>query len=180
VTYSGANGGKIILGAVNTYTGPTVIGSSGDTAITVQLGVANALSSSTKVTLGGGTLNLGGFSHTMTGTTLAQTASSVIDFTSGGASSVSFANSSAQTWTGTLDLANWTAGVSTFQVGTDTTGLSSGQLGDIEFDNNPATLGSAYLLPDGVVVPEPSTLALGLLGGLGGLGMIWRSRSRKA
>jgi hypothetical protein len=165
---------------VNTYTGPTVIGSSGDTAITVQLGVANALSSSTKVTLGGGTLNLGGFIHTMTGTTLAQTASSIIDFTSGGASSVSFANSSAQTWTGTLDLANWTAGVSTFQVGTDTSGLTSGQLDDIEFDNNPATLGSAYLLPDGVVVPEPSALALGLLGGLGGLGMIWRSRSRKA
>lgn len=177
VTFSGANGGTINLNAVNSYTGNTVIGSSGDTAVTVALGVANAIASSANVTMAGGTLNLGGFNHTMTGTTLGLTANSTIDFT--GSSSVSFANSSALSWTGTLDLANWVAGTTTLQIGTDATGLTAAQLADIEF--NGIDLGDAGINASGdiYIVPEPSSLALGLLGGLGGLGLIWNLRRRQ-
>ena len=167
--------GTLILSGANTYSGSTTVSGG-----ILQLGAANTIASSSSLIMAGGTVNLGGNAHFMTTSTLGMTASSTIDFTSGGDSQLELAKSSALTWTGTLDLANWVAGSSLLQVGTDTTGLTSTQLADIEFDNDPATLGSAYQLSNGVVVPEPSTLALGLMGGLGSLGMIWRSRSRKA
>jgi len=179
VTFSGANGGIIKLTALNNLTGPIVIGSSGDTAVTVMLGAANTIAGASKVTLSGPTLNLGGFNHNMATTVLGLTANSTIDFTSGGASSLVLANSSGQTWTGILNLANFIAGVSTLQIGTDGTGASTAELADIEFNGDPNTLGHDYIEANGDIVPEPSTLALSLLGGLGGLGMIWKAR-RKA
>ena len=53
--------------------------------------------------MAGGTLDLGGFNHTMNSTTLGLTASSTL-LLNGGSST--FANSSALTWSGTLDLAD--------------------------------------------------------------------------
>jgi hypothetical protein len=105
---------------------------------------------------------------------------SVIDL-GGGASVIAFANSSAQTWTGTLSIYNWSgtpgAGNGTDQLyfGTDATGLTAEQLGQIAFysDSGTTFLGWAGYANDldGEVapVPEPSTwfataLALGALG----------------
>jgi autotransporter-associated beta strand protein len=53
-----------------------------------------------------------------------------------GASTIRLANSSAQAWAGTsLGVSNWTYGTDHFQVGTDNTGLTGGQLSQINFDH---------------------------------------------
>jgi hypothetical protein len=87
------------------------------------------------MTLNGGTFNTSGLSeHELSGATvtpgigaLTLSSSSIIDLGSG-ASILAFANSSAQTWTGTLSIYNWSgisvAGKGTDQLyfGTDSTG----------------------------------------------------------
>jgi hypothetical protein len=105
---------------------------------------------------------------------------SIIDLGSG-ASVIAFASSSAQTWTGTISIYNWSgipgAGNGTDQLyfGTDATGLTADQLGQIAFYSDSGTTfvgwaGYASDLDGEVVpVPEPSTwfataLALGALG----------------
>ena len=104
----------------------------------------------------------------MSSTTLGlntSTAASVIDFIAG-ASEVDFANSSGLTWTGNLlNLLNWNPTIDKLRFGTDPTGLTSAQLAKIEF--NGSGLGTAQLDANGyVVVPEPSTALLLLVGGL--------------
>ncbi|HEY5479971.1 MAG TPA: hypothetical protein VIL39_00685 [Verrucomicrobiae bacterium] len=175
LTVSGANGGKIILSGANTYSGSTTVGSSAATSITLQAGTANEIASSSSLIMAGGTFNPGGFDQAMASTTLNLTASSTIDFAAG-ASELKFANSSALTWTGILNLANWDSSLDLLRVGTDANGLTLAQLGMIEF--NGASLGSAQLNSLGfvVVVPEPSTALLGLLGGLS---LMWTIRHRK-
>jgi hypothetical protein len=177
VTFSGANGGTILLSGVNTYTGSTTIGSTGDTAVTLQLGVANAISHSSSLILAGGKFNPGGFNQAMPTTTLGMTASSTIDF-GAGASAVSFADSSLLAWTGTLNLANWNGAIDSLQFGTGTPGLTAAQLGDIEFGGNAATLGTAAFGANGTLIetPEPSTICLLV----GGLGVLCSYRRRKA
>jgi hypothetical protein len=182
VTYSGANGGTILLSGVNTYTGPTVIGVTGDTAVTVQLGAVNAIGQSLGLTLAGGTLSAGGFNQAMAGT-LGMTASSTLKFGATANTAISFTGATAS-WTGTLNLADW-QGNSVADGGTSTdtlqftSALSSAELADIEADGNPATLGEAIQDPNGYVefVPEPSTIALGVMGGFS---MIWSIRRRLA
>ena len=108
-------------------------------------------------------VDLGGFTHSMTTTTLGLTANSTIDFDVGPAE-MDLADSSALSWTGTLNLANWDTGVDALRFGTDNAALTAAQLGMIEF--NGAGLGTAGLDANGyvVVVPEPTTVSLGLLG----------------
>jgi len=175
VTFSGANAGNITLSGANNYTGATTLGVTGDTSITLQLGVANAIASSSKLTLAGGTLNLGGFNQAMGSTPLAMTATSTIDF-GAGASASSFANSASQTWTGTLNIINWTTGVDSLEFGTSPSALTTAQLADIDING---VAGEAALDPNGflIVTPEPSTLALGVAGGLG---VLWTLRRRTA
>jgi autotransporter-associated beta strand protein len=161
------NPGILALTAVNTYSGPTTI-----TAGRLQLGVANAIASSSSLIMNGGTMDPGGFNQAMASTTLGLTASSTIDF-GAGASELDFANSAALTWTGVLNLANWNGSIDALRIGVDGTGLTSAQLADIEF--NGAGLGSARINALGfIVIPEPSTAVLGLLGMLG----VWASRRR--
>jgi autotransporter-associated beta strand protein len=181
VTISGiisASGGLIKSGAgilglsgVNAYSGATTI-----TAGTLQLGVANAIASSSGVVMSGGTLNPGSFNQAMRSTTLGLAANSVIDFGAGAATLI-FANSSSLSWSSgaVLDLVNW-SGVDTLQVGSDDTGLTAAQLGNIEF--NGGGLGTAEILANGDVVqaPEPSMLALGLFGGFGVLCSVRRRK----
>jgi fibronectin-binding autotransporter adhesin len=191
VTANTANS-HVILSAVNSYTGPTTVagtgysfgGTASGAAGYLTLGIANAIASSSSVIMAGGTLDPDGFLHTMRSTTLGLTANSTIDFTSGGTVStpteIDLANSAAQTWTAatTLNLLyqtgnsdNWNSSGDALQIGADVTGLTAGQLGQIEF--NGADLGDAEISSQGYIydshyaIPEPSTVVLGLLGGLG-------------
>lgn len=181
VTFSGANGGVVVLAGQNTYTGSTVVGSSGDTAITLQMAIANGINTSSSLVMAGGTFNAGGFNQANNGT-LGLTASSTLDFGATSGTALSFANSSGVAWTTgkVLNLADWQGNsiadggtsTDTLEIGTGSGGLTSAQLAEIEFNGNAATLGTAVLDSNGYIeevpaVPEPSTLVLGVLGGLG-------------
>jgi hypothetical protein len=85
-----------------------------------------------------------------------------------------FANSSALIWTGTLNFANFDPALDKVRFGIDGTGLTVAQLRELEF--NGVGLGNAQIDSFGfVVVPEPSTVLLGLLGGLS---LLWTTRRR--
>jgi hypothetical protein len=157
VSLSANASGIIVFSGINTYTGATTVGV-GSTAVTLTLGAANTIASSSSLIMAGGILNPDAINQLMSSTTLGLTVASKIDFTAG-ASELDFANSSALTWATTLNLTNWTFGVDKLRFGTDSTGLTSAQLADIEF--NGAGLGTASLDANGyVVVPEPASLSL--------------------
>jgi autotransporter-associated beta strand protein len=165
------------LSATNSYTGSTTVNAGTltfsaqanlsssltvNTGGTLRLAATDAFGSSAAVTLNGGTLQFSGgaFSQNFSGTPLSLTASSTIDFGSGlGASTLSFGSSSAQTWTGTLSIANYSAGSDVLRFGTDANALSPSQLAAINFSGFAAGAqidSNGYVTP----VPEPSTYAL--------------------
>jgi hypothetical protein len=175
VAFSANNNSAIILTGGNSYFGTTTVGVGG-TPVTLKLGAQDTISTSSSVIMAGGTLDPGGFHHSLSGT-LGLTASSTLDYTSG-AAEMDYANSSSVAWTAaqTLNLksttgGNWNLSGDELEVGTDATGLTAPQLAEIEF--NGTDLGDAGIDPNGFVydtvqpTPEPSTLALGLLGALG-------------
>lgn len=163
------NSSTLLLSAVNTYSGSTTV-----SAGRLQLGVSNAIASSSSVVMNGGILDPGGFHHVMTSTTLGLTASSMIDF-GAGAGELDFADSSSLAWNGILNLTNWNSALDDLRFGTTAAGLTSTQLADIEFDGT--GLGTAQIDSTGyIVVPEPSTTAL--LGLFGGLAMLWSTKRK--
>src|SRR5213079_812282 len=118
---------------------------------------------------------------------LTLSATSVINM--GASNSIlAFANSSAQTWTGTLSIYNWTGtpvtgnGTDQLYFGNDSTGLTTAQLGEINIysDNGTSFLGAATILADGeiVPVPEPATWFAGSLAVVG-VGGVWLQRIRR-
>ena len=148
------------------------------------------------MTLNGGTFDTGGLSeHGLAGTTVTPgmgavtlSSNSIIDF-GGGASVIAFADSSTQTWTGTLSIYNWSGavggnGTDQLYFGTDATGLTATQLGQIAFysDSGTTFLGTAGYANDldGELapVPEPSTWFAAALA-FGGLGFTQLRRMRK-
>jgi hypothetical protein len=189
-----AAGSKVILSAASPgYTGATTVagtgfsfgGTASGAAGYLQFGIANAIPNTTGMTLAGGTMDPGGFNQAMSSATLNLTASSTIDFTSG-AAILNFANSSGVAWTSgmTLNLkstggGNWNLSGDALEVGTDATGLTAAQLAEITF--NGTDVGDAGINAQGYVydtfqpIPEPSTLVLGLLGGLS---VMWTYRRR--
>jgi hypothetical protein len=157
----------------------------GGTLLFSQSGNAttNRINNSSTITLNGGTFNTAGLSeHELSGVAvtpgigaLTLSNSSIIDLGSG-ASILAFANSSAQTWSGTLKIYNWSGtpgiGDGTDQVyfGTDSTSLTAAQLSQIAFysDSGTTFLGPAGFTTglDGEIgpVPEPATCFAAALG----------------
>lgn len=165
-TISGASGlqvsnpGKIIFGAANTYTGPTTL-----TAGTLQLAVANSIAHSTSVVMNGGTLDASLATEALVAT-LGLSANSTINAPDDGVTELDFADSHGVAWTGSLALnfTNWMTGFSLVRFGTTSGGLTSAQLAEIEFNGDASTKGTAQLTSTGYLVPEPTSVALLLLG----------------
>ncbi|OYU80351.1 MAG: hypothetical protein CFE23_09810 [Flavobacterium sp. BFFFF1] len=146
-----SNTGTLTLTSANTYTGTTTV-SGGK----LDLGIANALASSTNVTLNGGTLGTAtGFNQSVGTLNLNTTGTIAL----GAAShTINFAASNAVTWNGTaLTVTGWTgtAGASgtagKIFVGSTATGLTSAQLAKISFTGY---TGHAAILSNGEIVPE--------------------------
>jgi hypothetical protein len=169
VIFSGNNGGTTLVAGNNFgLQGTVTVGAAGATAITLQL-APNAISSASKVVLAGGTLDPNGATHSMGSTVLSLASSSTITF-AGGPAEIDWANSSGQAWTGTLNLSSWNSAQDALEFGTDATGLTQAQLNEIAF--NGGSPGGGYLNAEGyLVVPEPSSVILGMVGGLGLLGL---------
>lgn len=203
LTKNGA--GTLSLTALNSYTGPTTINAG---TLALNNTANKALSSTASITVNsGGTLltnapdqinhaaaitlnansgpsagatvaiNTGGFSQTVGALTLSST--SVIDL-SAGASILHFADSSAQPWTGTLAVWNWSGttitggGTDQLFFGDSPTGVTPVQLTQIQFYSDAgitplglagyATSLNGEIVPDGLTaVPEPATWVSGVL-----------------
>jgi hypothetical protein len=161
---------KVLLSAINSYVGATLI-SSGSI---LTLGISGAVPDSSKMQLSKGTFATGGFSETLG--SLELTDDSTIDFGSG-SSVLAFADSSALAWTGVLSLANFDIGIDVLKFGSTDTALTSTQLNQISLPGYQASLKS-----DGTVsfaaIPEPSTMLLVLTGGVVGIFALFSSRIR--
>jgi autotransporter-associated beta strand protein len=128
--------GTLTLTGLNTYTGDTAVQGG-----TLQLGASGALPSGSRLVIANATearatFAAGGFNQTV-GTLSVQGVNSslqrVIDF-GNGASALSFADSSAEDWTGMpLLIVNYTPGVDSLRFGTSNGALTSTQLGLIRF-----------------------------------------------
>ncbi len=157
LTKAGAGAGVLLLSGVNTFTGGTTI-----TTGTLTCGIASTIPSTGTMTLNGGTLRTGsaaGFTQS-TGT-LSLTDNSFIALGTG-IHNLSFANSSAVIWTAakTLTITGWTGGYNgttgtagKIFVGADATGLTAGQLAQIQFKDVSNNFFSATILATGEVVP---------------------------
>ena len=151
--------GLMILGATNTYSGSTTIEGG-----TVRLGAPNVMPTNTSLILANNITNHGdfnpawqftpsvletdGFSQKLGTLQLLGTDPSVgrvIDF-GNGASALSFADSSGQTWSGfNLSIMNFTVGSDTLRFGNNSSGLQQAQLDALHFDgylNLPAQIDS--------------------------------------
>ncbi len=199
-----ADTGTLTLTGANTFTGSTTIN-----AGTLEAGAAAALGSTVSVTvntggtlllsgsgdrinnaaaiaLAGGTFDTGGLSETVGVLTL--TNDSIIDF-GGGASILTFADSSAAGWGSfRLSIYNWSGntvtGAGTDQLRFTGNGLTTAQLSQIDFYTGFNTglitgfPGNGFVGSFGEVVPVPEPSSVTTVVGLLGL-VAWRER-RKA
>lgn len=153
-------------------------GLSGTTVInggTLQLSGA-VLSSSPPLTLNGGTLALTGFTNNA-GTLTVGSGGGTIDFSSGSASVISFADSSGIGWTGPLSITNYTVGSGdSLRIGTSGTGVTGSQLAAITFVD--LGLGAAIDV-NGFLTPIPEPGAMAGLAGAAALAFAWYRRRRK-
>jgi autotransporter-associated beta strand protein len=154
--------GTLVLAAKNSYTKDTEVQEG-----TLRLGVADAIASSSAVTLGGGTLDTGGFDQTLNALTI--TANSFLDFSGGGTLTIA---SASITNDSTLTLQNFDTTTCSLSF---TGGILAGNVSDILLDGHTASIDT-----NGVVtftaIPEPATTVL--IGGLVILGGILTQRSR--
>lgn len=178
ITYSGVisstgalvkNGaGTLTLSGANTYTGNTTI----NTGV-LQFGVTNALGT-TDVTINDATLSTGsGAGYSSTVGTLTITGDNVIDLGTGN-HTLSFANSSGETWSSTIQVQGWTdtdkydgtAAGATFPklfIGSDASGTSGSQISKISFLNPNTFIFTSVHLGTGEVVPTSTVLPVELV-----------------
>lgn len=189
LTGSASGSGKLIVGEgtlvlSNTATANAFSNNSiqVDSGATLKLAASNQIGNTTGLILNGGTLLVGASTLSDSLGTLTLSASSTIDFGAYGASGlrqITFANSSAITWTGTLTITNWQGVALTSSDFTEivfgTGGLTSTQLGQIRFANQDINGGTLISGGELVPVPEPRVYAaaVALLGVVG-----WRERKR--
>ena len=164
------NGGTLraATNSLLSVTGPITVNNGGTLLLS---GAGQHIGVNVPMTLNGGTFNTAGLSESLTGGALTLSSTSIIDLATG-ASILRYANSSAQTWSGTLNIYNWSGtpllGNGTDQVyfGTNALGLTTAQLAEVSFysDSGSTFLGNAIFGPDldGEIiplapVPEPST-----------------------
>jgi autotransporter-associated beta strand protein len=165
--------GTLTLGgtAANTFTGTNTIN-----AGLVLAAKVDALGSGNALIMSGGKLDTGGLNQTVG--ILDLDGNATLDFGSG-SSAVAFNNSSTLDWGSfSLSIANWTSGSDSLRFGTDATGLTPTQLSQIVFTDQGNVTGQidANGLVTPAVAPEPSSIVLCLLGGLGMAGAIRRRR----
>ncbi|AWI25957.1 YDG domain-containing protein [Flavobacterium pallidum] len=166
--------GTLTLTSANTYTGTTTIAGG-----KLDLGVANALASSTNVTLNGGTLGTAtGFTQTVGTLNLNNNATIALG---AGSHTLTFADSHLITWNGTtLTITGWTgtAGASgtagKIFVGSNASGLDNTQLAKISFTGYS---GHAAILSTGEIVPEALTPTINVSGTLSALTTTYRTAS---
>jgi fibronectin-binding autotransporter adhesin len=162
-------------GSPNTFSGSITINNG-----SIVAGKANALGNSANgLALGGGTFNTGGLNQTLG--TLTLSANSSIDLGSG-SSATAFADSSGQSWSGTLDIFNYTAGSDTLRIGTSDSGITVAQLSEVYFPDIGGGEGASidpngFLVP--TVVPEPSSAIVGLCAGIAAFMASFYRRNRK-
>lgn len=139
VTASGT--GTVVLAASNTYTGTTTVA-----AGTLKLSEADRIADTSSLRLTGGTFDTAGYSETLN--TLDVDGDAVIDF-GNGSSEIHFSASALESWEGTLQIVNRTAGSDQLFVGSDANGLTEEQLSRITYPNGQAS----RQLNTGEVVP---------------------------
>lgn len=159
---------------------------------TLLSGDSDQIENFVPMTLAGATWNTGGYDEVLGELTLDGTSGTSTLNLAAGTSVIEFADSSDESWTGSddLEITNWSGSIwggGTDQVifGSDDSGLTTSQLGRVQFIN-PFGDGEDYdakILPSGEVVPnvpvpEPSTWFMGalLLGFAGWHG--WRRRGQ--
>ena len=197
------------LQGTSTFTGPTTVN-----AGTLQVGgTAGSLTTTSGINLDGGTLlvsssaanrigdsstfsfgSAAGSRMTLSGNitetvgTLSLSASSTGIIDLGTNSTIwTFANSSAQTWGGVLQVWNWSGNVAvgggTDQLffGNTSSGLTLAQASQVEFfsDGGTTSLGTGILLPTGELVPVPEPSAWLAVGGIALIIFQRESRRRK-
>ena len=170
------NAGTLRANATNAValsgTDRTIINTGGSLLISHNDAVSGNL------TLDGGTIAVSGSGVSDAVGVLTLNSNSVIDLASdAGARSLSFADSSAASWTGTLSIWNWNGtnmygtsyGSGDRQVffGNSASGLGSAQLNQISFysDSGSSFIGTAFIRSTGEIaaVPEPETYAAAAL-----------------
>jgi autotransporter-associated beta strand protein len=167
-SFTKSGSGTLTLTGSSTYTGTTNIA-----AGTLALGLSNALPTTSALTLSGGTLALNGFSQSLG--LLSVTSSSFVSFGSG--ATLTFANSSAQAWTGTLTISNYNTATNSLRFGSTSSDLTGLQLTSIRFADYGNVFGqidaAGFITPS--AIPEPSTYAA--IFGAAALGFaVWRRR----
>ncbi len=161
--------GTLTLNGTSTYNGTTTI-----TAGSLKLGAAERIADSSNVSAAAGTtFNANGFSETVG--TLLLTGSATLDLGAGGSNTLSFANSSALDWSSfTLTVSNW-SGTNFLRFGSDSTGLTAGQLANINFTGfgtGAAIDASGFV----TAIPEPGTW---IMVGIGLTFLLYRRRSSR-
>ena len=173
-------GTLVLNGATNAFAPGSI---QVDSGAPLQLAANHQIGDGTGLILNGGTFRTGtastGFSDTLG--TLTLSASSTIDLGAWttGVRQLTFANSSAITWTGTLTITNWqgvalqSSDVAEIIFGAG--GLPSTQLGQVYWANQGITSGELIGGGELVPVPEPRVYAaaVGLMAVVG-----WRERKR--